>query len=47
TKTLPSQILRFDEAHQTTITHHEKTNYYYLPEINILPIKISPKEIKK
>ncbi|CAG8844493.1 19259_t:CDS:1, partial [Racocetra persica] len=37
----------FDEAHQTTITHREKTNYYYLPEVNIPPIKISPKEIKK
>ncbi|KLL05110.1 MAG: aspartyl/glutamyl-tRNA amidotransferase subunit B [Mycoplasmataceae bacterium RV_VA103A] len=42
-----SQTLGFDEAHQTTITHREKTNYYYLPEVNIPPIKISPKEIKK
>ncbi|CAG8521756.1 17657_t:CDS:2 [Cetraspora pellucida] len=27
-----SQTLGFDEAHQTTVTHREKTNYYYLPE---------------
>ncbi|CAG8654064.1 12392_t:CDS:2 [Racocetra persica] len=42
-----SQTLGFDEAHQTTVTHREKTNYYYLPEVNIPPIKISSKEIKK
>ncbi|CAI2200161.1 19939_t:CDS:1, partial [Funneliformis geosporum] len=27
-----SQTLGFDEAQQITITHREKTNYYYLPE---------------
>src|SRR6185437_5658149 len=35
----PSQTLGFNEAHQTTVTHREKTNYYYLPEVNIPPIK--------
>ncbi|CAG8758189.1 10546_t:CDS:1, partial [Ambispora leptoticha] len=35
-----SQTLGFDEAQQITIIHREKTNYYYLPEVNIPPIKL-------
>ncbi|CAI2192871.1 18616_t:CDS:2, partial [Funneliformis geosporum] len=35
-----SQTLGFDEEQQITITHREKTNYYYLPEVNIPPIKL-------
>ncbi|CAG8454131.1 17322_t:CDS:2 [Cetraspora pellucida] len=42
-----SQTLGFDEAQQITIAHREKTDYYYLSEVNIPPIKISPNEIKK
>ena len=42
-----SQTLGFDEAQQITITHREKTNYYYLPEVNIPPIKLKGGEIKK
>jgi len=42
-----SQTLGFDEAKQTTITHREKTSYYYLPEVNIPPIKLKSQEIKK
>ncbi|RHZ35251.1 hypothetical protein [endosymbiont GvMRE of Glomus versiforme] len=42
-----SQTLGFDEAKQTTISHRKKTRYYYLPEVNIPPIKISQREIQK
>jgi aspartyl-tRNA(Asn)/glutamyl-tRNA(Gln) amidotransferase subunit B len=42
-----SQTLGFDENKQTTIIHREKTNYYYLPEVNIPPIKLKNKEIQK
>ncbi|MCE8164058.1 MAG: Asp-tRNA(Asn)/Glu-tRNA(Gln) amidotransferase subunit GatB [Candidatus Moeniiplasma glomeromycotorum] len=43
----PSQTLGFDEAKQITITHREKTNYYYLPEVNIPPIKLKNSEIQQ
>lgn len=42
-----SQTLGFDEAQQITITHREKTNYYYLPEVNIPPIKLKSGEIRR
>ncbi|CAI2194993.1 16534_t:CDS:2, partial [Funneliformis geosporum] len=42
-----SQTLGFDEAQQITIAHREKTNYYYLPEVNIPPIKLKVGEINK
>ncbi|CAG8805623.1 14673_t:CDS:2, partial [Racocetra persica] len=42
-----SQTLGFDEKKQTTIIHREKTAYFYLPEVNIPPIKLSAWEIKK
>jgi len=42
-----SQTLGFDETQQITITHREKTNYYYLPEVNIPPIKLKSEEIKR
>ncbi|CAI2161742.1 1308_t:CDS:2 [Funneliformis geosporum] len=42
-----SQTLGFDEAKQTTIAHREKTDYFYLPEFNIPPIKIKDSEIQK
>ena len=42
-----SQTLGFDEGKQITITHREKTNYYYLPEVNIPPIKLKSSEIQK
>src|SRR3954469_12225928 len=42
-----SQTLGFDEAQQITIIHREKTNYYYLPEVNIPPIKLKSGEIKR
>lgn len=40
-----SQTLGFNEEKQITITQREKTNYYYLPEVNIPPIKLKKKEI--
>lgn len=43
----PSQTLGFDESQQTTISHREKTSYYYLPEVNIPPIKLKSFEIQK
>ena len=43
----PSQTLGFDENKQITITHREKTSYYYLPEVNIPPIKLESSEIQK
>jgi len=47
-KTPPlSQTLGFDESQQATISHREKTNYFYLPEVNIPPIKLKTSEIKK
>ena len=42
-----SQTLGFDENKQTTIIHREKTSYYYLPEVNIPPIKLKSSEIQK
>ena len=42
-----SQTLGFDEAKQTTITHREKVDYFYLPEFNIPPIKLKSKEIQE
>ena len=42
-----SQTLGFDETQQITITHREKTNYYYLPEVNIPPIKLKGGEITR
>jgi aspartyl-tRNA(Asn)/glutamyl-tRNA(Gln) amidotransferase subunit B len=42
-----SQTLGFDESKQTTIVHREKTNYYYLPEVNIPPIKLTKKETQR
>jgi aspartyl-tRNA(Asn)/glutamyl-tRNA(Gln) amidotransferase subunit B len=42
-----SQTLGFDEKNQITITHREKTSYFYLPEVNIPPIRISVPETKK
>jgi aspartyl-tRNA(Asn)/glutamyl-tRNA(Gln) amidotransferase subunit B len=47
-KTPPvSQTLGFDEAKQITITHRKKTDYFYLPEFNIPPIKLKNSEIQK
>ena len=43
----PSQTLGFDEAQQITVIHREKTNYYYLPETNIPPIKLKVREINR
>jgi aspartyl-tRNA(Asn)/glutamyl-tRNA(Gln) amidotransferase subunit B len=43
---LKSETLGFDEKKQKTFTQREKSNYFYLPEINIPLIKITPKEIK-
>jgi aspartyl-tRNA(Asn)/glutamyl-tRNA(Gln) amidotransferase subunit B len=42
-----SQTLGFDEVKQTTVIHREKNNYYYLPEINIPPIKLKKTEIQQ
>lgn len=42
-----SQTLGFDESKQTTVIHREKTDYFYLPEVNIPPIKLLSWEIKK
>jgi len=42
-----SQTLGFDETQQITISHREKTNYYYLPEVNIPPLKLKSGEIKR
>ncbi|MEG7978440.1 MAG: hypothetical protein NY202_00510 [Mollicutes bacterium UO1] len=44
---LSSKTLGFDEAKQITVTHREKTSYYYLPEVNIPPIKLKSSEVKK
>jgi aspartyl-tRNA(Asn)/glutamyl-tRNA(Gln) amidotransferase subunit B len=43
----PSQTLGFDESQQITISHREKASYYYLPEVNIPPIKLKSFEIQK
>jgi aspartyl-tRNA(Asn)/glutamyl-tRNA(Gln) amidotransferase subunit B len=42
-----SQTLGFDETRQITVSQRKKTNYFYLPEVNIPPIKFSNQEIKK
>jgi aspartyl-tRNA(Asn)/glutamyl-tRNA(Gln) amidotransferase subunit B len=42
-----SQTLGFDESQQITISHREKTNYFYLPEVNIPPIRLKDSEIQK
>src|SRR3954454_17290484 len=42
-----SQTLGFDENKQITITHREKTSYYYSPEVNIPPVKLKNFEIQK
>ncbi|CAG8664504.1 7689_t:CDS:1, partial [Paraglomus occultum] len=42
-----SQTLGFDESQQVTISHREKTNYFYLPEVNIPPIRIKVSEVRK
>jgi aspartyl-tRNA(Asn)/glutamyl-tRNA(Gln) amidotransferase subunit B len=42
-----SQTLGFDEDKQTTTVHREKTSYYYLPEVNIPPIKLKNSEIRR
>nr|CAG8453361.1 826_t:CDS:2 [Entrophospora candida] len=42
-----SQTLGFDETKQITVTHREKTDYFYLPESNIPPIKLKNSEIQK
>jgi aspartyl-tRNA(Asn)/glutamyl-tRNA(Gln) amidotransferase subunit B len=44
---LSSQTFGFDEKKQVTIPQREKTDYFYLPESNIPPIKISQKDIQK
>lgn len=43
----PSQTLGFDEKEKSTFIQRTKTNYSYLPEVNIPPIKIKKREIKK
>jgi aspartyl-tRNA(Asn)/glutamyl-tRNA(Gln) amidotransferase subunit B len=43
----PSQTLGFDESKQATVSHREKTTYFYLPEVNIPPIRLKLNEIKK
>nr|CAG8442539.1 7941_t:CDS:2 [Entrophospora candida] len=42
-----SQTLGFDESKQITVTHREKTDYFYLPEFNLPPIKLKNSEIQK
>ena len=42
-----SQTLGFDETKQITVTHREKTDYFYLPEYNIPPLKLKNKEIQE
>jgi aspartyl-tRNA(Asn)/glutamyl-tRNA(Gln) amidotransferase subunit B len=42
-----SQTLGFDEAKRITVGQREKTDYFYLPESNIPPIKISKKEVQR
>lgn len=42
-----SQTLGFDKVHRITVVQRKKTDYHYLPEVNIPPIKISSQEIKK
>lgn len=42
---LKSETLGFNEKTQETFTQREKSNYFYLPEINIPLIKITSKEI--
>jgi aspartyl-tRNA(Asn)/glutamyl-tRNA(Gln) amidotransferase subunit B len=47
-KTPPSsQTFGFDEKKQITIPQREKTDYFYLPESNLPPIKINQREIQK
>lgn len=43
----PSQTLGFDEKEKSTFIQRTKTNYSYLPEVNLPPIKIKKREIKK
>lgn len=43
----PSQTLGFDETKKITVVQREKTDYFYLPENNIPPIKVFQKEIQK
>ena len=42
-----SQTLGFDESQQITVSHREKTAYFYLPEVNIPPINLKTSEIHK
>ncbi|CAJ0890135.1 10198_t:CDS:2 [Entrophospora sp. SA101] len=42
-----SQTLGFDETKQITITHRQKTDYFYLPEVNIPPLKLTSRDSKK
>lgn len=42
-----SQTLGFNESQQITITNREKTSYFYLPEVNIPPLKLKNSEIQK
>jgi len=42
-----SQTFGFDEKKQITIPQREKTDYFYLPESNIPPIKINQRDIQK
>jgi len=47
-KTPPSsQTFGYDEKKHITIPQREKTDYFYLPESNIPPIKISQGEVQK
>ncbi|KLL01653.1 MAG: aspartyl/glutamyl-tRNA(Asn/Gln) amidotransferase subunit B [Mycoplasmataceae bacterium RC_NB112A] len=43
----PSQTLGFSESKQITVAQREKTDYFYLPEVNLPPIKLTNKEIQK
>lgn len=47
TKPPLSQTLGFDEEKKITVSQREKTSYFYLPEVNIPPIKLFPSEIEK
>ncbi|MCE8164003.1 MAG: hypothetical protein I3273_05150 [Candidatus Moeniiplasma glomeromycotorum] len=43
----PSQTFGFNESKQITVAQREKTNYYFLPETNLPPLKLTSKEIQK
>lgn len=43
---LRSETLGFNEQTQSTFTQREKTNYFYLPEVNIPLIKITDNELQ-